>query len=67
MRYPSKLLTLVFILFLVSGIHIAARQETWSKQPQPLTQRPAWLKQGIVMGGSWEPARNSGNWVSTLI
>jgi hypothetical protein len=55
MRHSPKLLTLAFVLFLLSAIRIGARQQDWSDPPQALTQRPAWLKQGIVMVGSWEP------------
>ncbi len=56
MRYSYKLLAFAFILSLLFGIRMIARQKGWSEPPQPLTQRPAWLKQGIVMVGSWEPA-----------
>ncbi len=54
MRYSYKILAFAFLLSLTSGVRVA-RQKAWSDPPQPLTQRPAWLKQGIVMVGSWEP------------
>ena len=55
MRYTHKLLTFAFLLCLTPYIQITARQKTSSDTPRPLAQRPAWLKQGIVMVGSWEP------------
>jgi hypothetical protein len=56
MPYSNKLMVFAFLIALTSGVRIAARQEAWANPPQVLAQRPAWLKQGIVMVGSWEPS-----------
>jgi len=56
MRYSDKLMVFALLLALTSGVRVAARQEAWGNPPRPPTQRPAWLKQGIVMVGSWEPS-----------
>ncbi len=56
MRYSQKLLGLAFFLSLAYGFGVGALQDVWREPPQPLTGRPAWLKQGIVMVGSWEPS-----------
>jgi len=55
MRHSYQLLACAFLLSLTSCTQRTAQQKTWNDPPQPLTQRPAWLKQGIVMVGSWEP------------
>ncbi len=55
MRYLCKLLAFAFLLCLTPRIPVAARQKTPSDSAQRRTQRPTWLKQGIVMVGSWEP------------
>ena len=56
MRYSKRLLVGAFLLYLTSCTQRTIPQKAWSDPPQPLTQRPAWLKQGVVMVGSWEPA-----------
>ena len=56
MRYSCKVLAFAFVLPLATCLQITAQRGAWSDPPQPLSQRPAWLKQGIVMVGSWEPA-----------
>ena len=42
--------------FLLSLVSCSRQAVPPAGQPlQPITERPAWLKQGIVMVGSWEP------------
>ncbi len=56
MRYSFKLLAFLLVAPLAIGIQLTARQNGWIDPPKPITKRPAWLKEGIVMVGSWEPA-----------
>ena len=56
MRYSDRLLIWAFLLTLTSCTQRTVPQKAWEDPPPPLVQRPAWLKQGVVMVGSWEPA-----------